>query len=194
MRRLKLIAGVDEAGRGPLAGPVVAAAVILPQTYQLERLDDSKKLTVRQRERLFVAIKDQASSYAIAHASEAEIDELNILHASMLAMQRAVNQLSLTPDLALIDGNRVPELTVPAKAMVGGDGLESCISAASILAKVTRDRIMAEHAITYPGYGFETNQGYPTQAHRDAITKLGVTPIHRRTFGPVKKQLDMFGG
>lgn len=189
---MSLIAGVDEAGRGPLAGPVVAAAVILPEKFELSELNDSKKLSAAQRERLFDLIVEQAVAYAIAEASEAEIDDINILWASMLAMKRAVEKLDLTPDRVLVDGNRVPDLSMPAQAIVGGDGIEPCISAASILAKVTRDRLMASHAQTYPHYGFETNQGYPTKAHREAIEKYGVTPIHRRSFGPVKKQLELF--
>ena len=185
-----MIAGVDEVGRGPLAGPVVTAAVILPEQFDLPGLTDSKKLTAKRRETLFVAIKEQALAWALGEASVQEIDELNILHATMLAMQRAVANLSLTPNEILVDGNRTPEFSVPARAIIGGDGIEPSISAASIIAKVTRDHLMKAFAEEYPGYGFERNSGYPTKQHRDALITQGITPIHRRSFAPVKKLIE----
>jgi len=184
-----IIAGVDEVGRGPLAGPVVTAAVILPDEYDLPFLTDSKKLTEKRRAVLDVAIKEQAVAWTIAQASIDEIDELNILHATMLAMQRAVADLSLTPETVLVDGNRAPDFGIPAKPIIGGDGLEPSISAASIIAKVARDTLMKDYAVQYPGYGFERNSGYPTKQHREALISQGVTPIHRRSFAPVKKVL-----
>lgn len=184
-----LVAGVDEVGRGPLAGPVVTAAVILPIDYSLPGLTDSKKLTAKRRQVLSEQIMLQARCFAFGFASEAEIDQLNILHATMLAMQRAVEALPLQAEHVLVDGNRCPELAVPATAIIGGDGLEPVISAASVIAKVKRDQLMADYALKYPGYGFERNSGYPTQQHRDALLKFGVTPIHRKSFAPVKKLL-----
>ena len=183
------IAGVDEVGRGPLAGPVTTAAVILPKQYDLPGLSDSKKLSAKRREDLAVAIKQQAICWALGEADIAEIDELNILHATMLAMQRAVAALTMLPDQVLVDGNRCPDFGIQAKAIIGGDGLEPCISAASIIAKVARDQMMKEFAVQYPQYGFERNSGYPTKQHREALEEFGITPIHRRSFGPVKALL-----
>ncbi|WP_231743362.1 ribonuclease HII [Janthinobacterium sp. B9-8] len=185
---MSLICGVDEAGRGPLAGAVYAAAVILPAHYDLPGLNDSKKLTARRRDVLFDLIQSCAVSWSVATASIEEIDELNILHATMLAMQRAVAGLSLVPEEALIDGNRVPKgLTVPGRAIVGGDALEACISAASILAKVSRDRDVETFEVLYPGYGFAQHKGYPTAQHLEALKRLGPCPVHRKSFGPVIK-------
>ncbi|MCX7208038.1 MAG: ribonuclease HII [Proteobacteria bacterium] len=183
---MSLICGVDEAGRGPLAGAVYAAAVILPDHYDLPGLNDSKKLTARRRDVLFDLIQSCAVSWSVATASIEEIDELNILHATMLAMQRAVAGLSLVPEEALIDGNRVPKgLTVPGRAIIGGDALEACISAASILAKVSRDRDVEIFEVLYPGYGFAQHKGYPTAQHLEALKRLGPCPVHRKSFGPV---------
>lgn len=184
------VAGVDEVGRGPLAGPVVTAAVILPPDYQLPGLNDSKKLSARQREQLSLVIKQQAVCWALGSSTVAEIDQLNILQATMLAMQRAVAALPTAPGHVLVDGNRTPDFGIPATAVVGGDGLEPCISAASIIAKVSRDRLMCEFGEKYPGYGFERNSGYPTAQHRAALQELGVTPIHRRSFAPVRKLIE----
>lgn len=184
-----IIAGVDEVGRGPLAGPVVTAAVILPDNYDLPGLTDSKKLTHKRRVVLDQAIKEQALAWALGEANIQEIDELNILHATMLAMQRAVAALKIRPEQVLVDGNRAPDFGVRAKAIVGGDGLEPSISAASIIAKVSRDRLMTDYAELYPHYGFERNSGYPTKQHRDALLQHGITPIHRRSFGPVRDLL-----
>ena len=185
-----LVAGVDEVGRGPLAGPVVTAAVILPDTFDLPFLTDSKKLTEKRRLVLDKAIKEQAIAWSLAEASIDEIDELNILHATMLAMQRAVAGLKTRPGLVLVDGNRTPEFGIQAQAIVGGDGLEPSISAASIIAKVSRDNLMKDFAKQYPGYGFERNSGYPTKQHREALLEQGITPIHRRSFAPVKKIIE----
>jgi ribonuclease HII len=187
MKKTKWIAGVDEAGRGPLAGPVVAAAVILPSKWSLPGLTDSKKLTAIQRDVLFDLIHEQAISVSVGRADVSEIDSLNILHATLLAMQRAISGLSLLPHEALIDGNRCPVLSCPARAIIGGDLSELVISAASIIAKVTRDREMIELATQYPGYGLEANKGYTTDRHLTALKKLGPTVIHRRTFAPVAK-------
>ncbi|MGO3344653.1 MAG: ribonuclease HII [Marinomonas sp.] len=186
-----LVAGADEAGRGPLAGNVVAAAVILDPSRPIEGLADSKKLTEKKREALFIEIQEKALSYAIASASVEEIEQLNILHASMLAMSRAINQLSIKAEHALIDGNRVPnDLPCSAEAVIKGDARHAAISAASILAKVTRDREIVKMAEVYPGYGLEKHKGYPTAQHLAALKEHGVTPIHRRGFGPVKKILE----
>lgn len=185
----KLIAGVDEVGRGPLAGAVVAAAVILDPNKPIEGLTDSKKLTEKKRDVLFDIIQRDALAWAIGRAEVHEIDELNILHASMLAMQRAVELLSPQAEFALVDGNRCPKLPCPSQAIVKGDLTEPCISAASILAKVARDREMDQMELKYPGYGFAKHKGYPTKVHMDALLKLGPTEIHRRTFGPVAKLL-----
>lgn len=185
---MSLICGVDEAGRGPLAGAVYAAAVILPAHYDLPGLNDSKKLTSRRREVLFDLIQSCAVSWSVATASIEEIDELNILHATMLAMQRAVAGLAVMPDEALIDGNRVPKgLTVSGRAIIGGDAIEACISAASILAKVSRDRNVETFEVLYPGYGFAQHKGYPTAQHLEALKRLGPCPVHRKSFGPVIK-------
>lgn len=180
-----ILAGVDEVGRGPLAGPVVAGAVILPAGVLIAGLADSKKLTARSREGLAAAIHAQAL-VSLAEASVAEIDALNIRRATHLAMCRAVAGLPRIPDAVLIDGHEVPEnMTLPARAIIGGDGLVDAISAASIVAKVARDRLMADLAQAYPGYGWEKNAGYPTKAHRQALLDLGVTPHHRRSFKTV---------
>lgn len=183
------IAGVDEVGRGPLVGDVVAAAVILPQNHQIAGLADSKKLSEKKRDALFELIIENAVSYCIARATPEEIDDLNILHASMLAMKRAVEGLSVQPGFVRVDGNRLPVWDYQAEAIVGGDGLIEEISAASIIAKVTRDREMVELDKAFPGYGFAQNKGYPTKVHLSALDSLGVTPYHRRSFGPVKKRI-----
>ena len=175
--------------QGPLAGPVVTAAVILPAEFDLPFLTDSKKLTEKRRAVLDAAIKEQALAWTIAEATVEEIDQINILQATMLAMQRAVGDLSIKPDMVLVDGNRAPDFGIQAKPIVGGDGLEPSISAASIIAKVARDSLMKDYATRYPGYGFERNSGYPTKQHREALIEQGVTPIHRRSFAPVKKLL-----
>ena len=185
-----LVAGVDEVGRGPLAGPVVTAAVILDPENPIDGLMDSKKLSESRREKLAVLIKERSLAWSIGRAEVEEIDEINILQATMLAMQRAVAGLSPAPKHALIDGNRCPQLTCTAEAIVKGDGLVAAISAASIIAKVSRDNEMVELDALYPGYGLAGHKGYPTKAHRDALIELGVTPIHRRSFGPVKRALE----
>lgn len=183
------VCGIDEAGRGPIAGPVVAAAAILPPDFELPGLNDSKKLSTRRREVMAEALQEHAVT-AVGICTEAEIDRLNILHAAMLAMRRACESLAAKPAFALIDGNRIPEkLPCPAEALVKGDGREACIAAASIIAKVRRDKIMCDLGATYPGYGFERHAGYPTMAHVDALKRLGPTPVHRRSFRPVR---DMF--
>ena len=186
----QLIAGVDEVGRGPLAGPVVAAAVILDPKRPIEGLADSKALSEKKREELAVLIRERAVAWALGRAENEEIDTINILQASLLAMRRAVLALRPPPEFALIDGNRCPELPCPADAIIKGDATVAVISAASILAKVSRDREMVELDEQYPGYGFAGHKGYPTKAHILALSKLGVTPIHRRSFGPVKKYLQ----
>jgi ribonuclease HII len=186
---LGLVAGVDEAGRGPLAGPVVAAAVILDPDQPIAGLNDSKKLSERQRERLYDEIRAKALCCSVAEASVAEIDELNILHATMLAMKRAVEGLRLKPAKVLVDGNRLPVLKVAAEAIVQGDALVPAISAASILAKVTRDRWCQQLHAAYPAYGFDGHKGYPTAAHVAALREHGACPEHRRSFGPVKQVL-----
>lgn len=185
-----MIAGVDEVGRGPLAGPVVTAAVILPQDYDLPGLTDSKKLSAKRREILSSAIQQQALCFAFGEASLVEIDDLNILHATMLAMQRAVAGLSIKPHRVLVDGNRSPDFGIASKAIVGGDGVEPCISAASIIAKVARDQLMADYALQYPEYGWQNNSGYGTKQHLQALQEFGVTPQHRRSFAPVAKLLE----
>ena len=178
-----LICGVDEAGRGPLAGPVCAAAVILPPDLELEGLNDSKKLSEKRREALYPLICDQALAYGIAFASEQEIDELNILQATFLAMRRAVGQLGQKPDLALVDGNREPDFgDIPVRTIIKGDSRSANIAAASILAKVTRDRFMLEQDAVYPQYGFAVHKGYGTQKHYAALREFGPCPIHRRSF------------
>lgn len=186
----ELVAGVDEVGRGPLCGPVVTAAVILDPTRPILGLNDSKKLTEARREALFDEICEKALSWCIARAEVDEIDHLNILHATMLAMQRAVEGLSVTPRLALIDGNRCPTLAVPSAAVVQGDASVPAIAAASILAKVSRDREMTAFDLIYPGYGLAAHKGYPTPVHLEALARLGATAIHRRSFAPVRAALD----
>ena len=181
-RGVKVICGVDEAGRGPLAGPVCAAAVILPEHLELPGLTDSKKLTDKKRRELFPIIKEQAIAYGIGLASEQEIDEINILQATFLAMQRALDQLCVKPDLALIDGNREKDFGIPVKTVVKGDSLSLNIAAASVLAKVTRDDLMVQMAEEYPEYGFDIHKGYGTKAHYAALTEHGPSPIHRKTF------------
>lgn len=177
-----VIAGTDEAGRGPLAGPVYAAAVILPMGLVIEGLNDSKKLTEKKREALFDVICKEALSYGIAYATPEEIDELNILNASQLAMRRAVAMLSPTPDLVLVDGNVAREFPMDTKTVVKGDALSMSIAAASILAKVSRDRVMAELAKEYPQYQLEKHKGYPTPLHMNLVRELGPSPIHRKSF------------
>ena len=177
-----VICGVDEAGRGPLAGPVCAAAVILPEHLQIPGLNDSKKLTDKKRRELFPLIKEQALAYGIGFATHQEIDEINILQATYLAMERALEQLKVKPDLALIDGNRAKDFGVPVQTVVKGDSLSANIAAASILAKVTRDDLMLDMAKEYPGYGFEVHKGYGTKAHYEALRALGPCAIHRMTF------------
>ena len=179
---IQVICGIDEAGRGPLAGPVCAAAVILPAHLDLPGLTDSKKLTDKRRRELFPLIKEQAVAYGIGLASEQEIDEINILQATFLAMERALAQLTVKPDLALIDGNREKDLGIPVKTVVKGDSLSANIAAASILAKVTRDDMMLEIAKQYPEYGFDIHKGYGTKAHYEALRAHGASPVHRNTF------------
>tara|TARA_R110000824_G_scaffold90718_1_gene221322 strand:- start:65 stop:622 length:558 start_codon:yes stop_codon:yes gene_type:complete len=179
-----MIAGVDEAGRGPLAGPVVAASVILPDDHGLAGLDDSKKLTARARARLELEIMECAR-FSVAQCCEAEIDDINILQATMLAMTRAVDGLGVTPRHVLVDGNRLPRWSYSAEAVIGGDAIHPCISAASILAKEYRDRLMIAAAEQYPQYGWERNKGYGTAEHLTALRTYGPTPLHRRSFAPV---------
>lgn len=185
----KLIAGVDEVGRGPLCGAVITAAVILDPQQPISGLKDSKKLSETKRQQLAQQIKQQALAWCIARAEVAEIDQLNILHATMLAMQRAVEGLSVQPELALIDGNRCPQLAVPCQAVIKGDDRVPAIAAASILAKVARDEEMLELDKQYPGYGIAQHKGYPTKQHLAALAELGATPIHRRSFKPVKQAI-----
>ncbi len=181
-----LACGVDEAGRGPLAGPVVAAAVILDPQRPIGGIDDSKKLSAKKRERLAEEIRANALAWAVAEASVEEIDRLNILQASLLAMRRAVEQLSLAPEYALIDGNRCPEaLPCPARAVIGGDAQFTAIAAASILAKTVRDAGMLELHARYPQYAFDRHMGYPTALHLAALREHGISPVHRRSFRPV---------
>ena len=179
---IRVICGVDEAGRGPLAGPVCAAAVILPAHLELPGLTDSKKLTDKRRRELFPLIKEQAIAYGIGLASEQEIDEVNILQATFLAMERALAQLTVRPELALIDGNREKDFGIPVKTVVKGDSLSANIAAASILAKVTRDDLMLEVAKQYPEYGFDIHKGYGTKAHYEALRACGASPVHRNSF------------
>lgn len=181
-----LVAGVDEVGRGPLCGAVVTAAVILDPGKPILGLNDSKKLSLLRREALFDEIQEKALAWCVARAEVAEIDRLNILHATMLAMQRAVEGLAVQPRLALIDGNRCPKLAVPSSPVVKGDSQVPAIAAASILAKVTRDREMQVLDALYPGYGLAGHKGYPTAEHLEALKRLGPTPIHRRSFAPVR--------
>ena len=177
-----IICGVDEAGRGPLAGPVCAAAVILPPQLELPGLNDSKKLTDKRRRELFPIIKEQAVAFGIGMATEAEIDEINILQATYLAMERALAQLTVKPDMALIDGNRAKDFGLPVRTVVKGDSLSANIAAASILAKVTRDDYMLQLADQYPEYGFEIHKGYGTKAHYEALRLHGASPVHRMSF------------
>ncbi len=186
----ELVAGVDEVGRGPLCGAVVTAAVILDPARPIEGLNDSKKLTEARREALFPLIQERALAWCIARAEVEEIDRLNILHATMLAMQRAVAGLSVQPTLVLVDGNRCPVLPMRSEPVVKGDSRVPTIAAASILAKVARDREMLELDQQYPGYGIAGHKGYPTPVHLAALRELGATPIHRRSFGPVRKALE----
>lgn len=179
---VKLLCGVDEAGRGPLAGPVCAAAVILPQNSEIQGLNDSKKLTEKKREALFDVICASAVSYGIAFATVEEIEEYNILGATFMAMNRAIAQLDPVPELALIDGNRNTGIQIPSRCVIGGDGKCADIAAASVLAKVTRDRYMLQMAELYPQYGFEKHKGYGTKAHYEAIRAYGPSPIHRPSF------------
>lgn len=184
-----LIAGVDEVGRGPLCGPVIAAAVILDPLRPIEGLKDSKRLSEARREMLAAQVREHALAWCIARADVEEIDHLNILHATMLAMQRAVTGLTVQPELALVDGNRCPQLAVPCQALVKGDDRVPAIAAASILAKVARDREMLELDVRYPGYGIASHKGYPTKQHMQALAELGATPIHRKSFRPVREAL-----
>jgi len=179
---VNIVCGVDEAGRGPLAGPVCAAAVILPPGLEIPGLDDSKKLTDRRRRELFPLIKEQAIAYGIAFADQNEIDEINILQATYLAMERAIGMLKVRPEVALIDGNRAKDFGLKVQTVVKGDSLSASIAAASVLAKVTRDDYMLELAKTYPGYSFEVHKGYGTKLHYEALNKLGPSPVHRMTF------------
>lgn len=188
------VAGVDEAGRGPLAGPVVAAAVILDPARAVEGLKDSKKMTGRQRDAAFEALHRHAIAIGVGQADRREIDELNILHATLLAMRRAVDALECRPTSVLVDGNRCPDLLMPVDAVIGGDGTVPSISAASIIAKVTRDRIMLQLHERYPHYGFDQHKGYPTKAHRLALREHGPTSEHRRSFAPVRESLRTFRG
>jgi ribonuclease HII len=187
---MSLICGVDEAGRGPLAGPVHAAAVILDPTRPIAGLRDSKQLSAARRDQLAETIKANALAWAVSYASAEEIDQLNILQATLLAMRRAVLALNPAATEALIDGNRCPSLPIPARAIVRGDALEPCISAASILAKTERDKVMLALADIYPAYGFERHAGYPTAAHLAALEEYGPCAVHRRSFGPVKRVLQ----
>ena len=181
-RGYHLVCGVDEAGRGPLAGPVCAAAVILPPNLEIPGLNDSKKLSDKKRRELFPIIQEKALAYGIAFADHKEIDEINILQATYLAMERAIAQLAVKPDIALIDGNRARDFGLPVQTIVHGDSLSASIAAASVLAKVTRDDLMQKMAEEYPGYGFEIHKGYGTKAHYAALQELGPCPIHRMTF------------
>lgn len=185
------LAGIDEAGRGPLAGPVVAAACILPSQFDLPGLNDSKILTESKREKLYTQIQAQAIGYAIGSAEPAEIDALNILQATKLAMKRAIEGLKVTPDYLMIDAVKLPEVNLPQLPLVGGDHLSATIAAASILAKVTRDRLMVELDALYPEYIFSKNKGYGTKEHLKVLRRLGPCPLHRRSFAPVKQGLSI---
>lgn len=184
------VAGVDEAGRGPLAGPVTVAAVILPAQHDLAGLTDSKRLSAKRREQLAVAVRAQALAWSVVRVPPSRIDAVNILNASLQGMQQAVANLAPTATQALIDGNRCPQLPMPAEAIVGGDASEPAISGASILAKVARDHDMMALDTIYPGYGFSRHKGYGTAEHRQALTELGACPIHRRSFAPVRDALE----
>ncbi|MGB7398083.1 MAG: ribonuclease HII [Candidatus Macondimonas sp.] len=183
------IAGVDEAGRGPLAGPVMAAAVILHPDRPIAGLADSKELSPKRREALYIQIVERAQAYAVGRAEVAEIDHMNILQATLLAMSRAVQALQMIPEIVWIDGNQAPRLTMPVRTLIQGDRDGGAISAASILAKVSRDREMARLAALYPDYGFERHQGYPTAAHLAALMRHGPSPVHRLSFAPVRRAL-----
>jgi len=185
-----LVAGVDEAGRGPLAGPVIAGAVILDPDKPVHGLRDSKRLTAARRELLYEEIRDKALAWAVGRAEVDEIDQINILQASLCAMQRAVAALQPAAGYALVDGNHCPVLPCPARAIVRGDSLVAAISAASIMAKVTRDREMIELDAQYPGYGLAQHKGYPSRLHMEALQRLGVLPIHRRSYAPVRRILE----
>ena len=185
-----LLAGVDEAGRGPLAGPVVAAAVILDDLHPIQGLADSKVLSPRRRDRLYDEIRAKGLCVSVAQASVEEIDRLNILQATLLAMRRAVEGLRLMPQNLLVDGNRIPVLPMQAHAVVGGDAKVPAISAASIIAKVERDRLCADLHARYPGYGFDVHKGYPTAAHLEALRRLGPCPEHRTSYAPVRQVLE----
>ncbi len=187
----QMIAGVDEVGRGPLAGPVVAAAVILDPANPIAGLMDSKKLTEKKRETLAVEIKQKSLAWALGRAEVEEIDDINILQASLLAMSRAVKKLTLSPELVLVDGNKCPKVDFPVEAIVKGDSLIEAISAASIIAKVARDTEMVALDSEYPGYGLAKHKGYPTAMHRQALLDLGVTEIHRRSYKPVRDALEL---
>ena len=189
---LQLVAGVDEAGRGPLAGPVIAAAVILDQANGITGLADSKTLSEQRRELLAETIREKAVACSVGRADHLEIDELNILNATMLAMQRAIHALGIAPARVLVDGNRCPRSDYPVTAIIKGDRTEACISAASILAKVTRDKEMLEMDRQYPGYGFARHKGYPTREHIRALAEIGPCPIHRRSFAPVRNLVVSF--
>lgn len=191
MQGLQLVAGVDEAGRGPLAGPVIAAAVILDEGDRIDGLADSKTLSEQRREQLARVITDKSLACSIGRADHTEIDRLNILNASLLAMQRAIDGLAIKPHRVLVDGNRCPVTNHPVTAIIQGDRTEACISAASILAKVSRDREMLEMDRRFPGYGFARHKGYPTRQHVRALSEIGPCPIHRRSFKPVQRCLDL---
>ncbi len=184
------VAGVDEAGRGPLAGPVIAGAVILDPSRPIDGLRDSKRLTARRREHLYEEISERALAWAVGRAEVDEIDLINILQASLLAMQRAVQGLIPAPEHVLVDGNCCPVFACPAQAIVKGDDKVAAISAASVMAKVTRDREMVAMDRVYPGYGLAQHKGYPSKAHMDALETLGITPIHRRSYAPVRRILE----
>lgn len=187
LARYQFVAGVDEVGRGPLAGPVVTAAVILDPDNPVAGLADSKKLSEKRREEIAEEIKEKALAWAIGRAEVDEIDKINILQATMQAMSRAVQYLSISPDFVLVDGNRCPDFSCPSEAVIKGDEYVEEISAASILAKVARDTEMIAMDEKYPGYGLAKHKGYPTKTHIQALSELGITPIHRRSFGPVKR-------
>ena len=188
----RLICGIDEAGRGPLAGPVAAAAVILPNDCMIEGLDDSKKLTEKKREALYDVICREAVAYAVAMVDHQTIDEINILEATFVAMRQAVEQLPVQPDFALVDGNRSKGLPIPFACVVGGDAISPSIAAASVLAKTHRDEYMRRIAEEYPQYDWATNKGYPTKKHREAIAQFGPTPYHRMSFQLLDRQLSLF--
>jgi ribonuclease HII len=192
MTRL-LLAGVDEVGRGPLAGPVVTAAVMLDSGHVIDGLTDSKRLTANKRQMLDLEIRSHALCYSIGQADVDEIDQLNILQATMLAMQRAVAGLTIRPNKVVVDGNRVPDLPCAAEAIIAGDGLVDEISAASIVAKVYRDSLMEDLHRQYPQYGFDQNKGYPTRMHRQALLQYGAAPCHRRSFAPVRNVISTDG-